>query len=356
LTMRVAVLGASGFIGSRTVEKLYLGSRVQVLPIVRHTARLAGAARFGLDGRVADGFDRPALAAAMAGCDVVIHAIAGDHRTIVTTAELTYRAAGDAGVKRMVYLSSASVHGQSPAPGTDEDTPLQRRHPIPYNRSKIEAEARLTRVRSSGSVELVMLRPGIVYGPRSYWTGGLADEVLAGEAYLVRGGEGICNALYIDNLVQAIELCLTASGIDGEVFLLGENETVTWREFYRPIVEALGFELARIPNIAYQTESHWRACGRRVLDYLPHRARRTIARSLRALTGAPPPASPWQRPQNPVLKASLEKALLHTCSVKLPWTKARERLGYEPTISFEEGCRRSVAWLEFAGYPIQRKD
>ena len=66
----------------------------------------------------------------------------------------------------MIYLSSASVHGQSPVPGTDETSPLQSRQPIPYNRSKIEAERRLSRARSSGAVELVILRPGIVYGPR----------------------------------------------------------------------------------------------------------------------------------------------------------------------------------------------
>jgi nucleoside-diphosphate-sugar epimerase len=128
--MRVAILGASGFIGSRTVEKFHLGGRFEGRAIVRSTARLAGTARFGIEGRVADAFDRAAVAAALAGCDVVIHAIAGDHRTIVETAEVTYRAAAEAGVKRMIYLSSASVHGQSPVPGTDETSPLQSRQPI----------------------------------------------------------------------------------------------------------------------------------------------------------------------------------------------------------------------------------
>ena len=275
LTMRVAVLGASGFIGSRTVEKFHLSGRVEVRPVVRQTGRLAGVARFGLDGLVADGFDRSALAAALAGCDVVIHAIAGDHRTIIDTAQTTYRAASDAGVKRMIYLSSASVHGQSPAPGTDETTPLQSRQAISYNRSKIEAERRLNRARSSGAVELVILRPGIVYGPRSYRTGGLANEILAGEAYLVGGGEGICNALYVDNLVHAMELCLTAPELDREVFLLGETETVTWREFYRPIVAALGLGMEIIPSLAYRRDWQLKTAARRALGFLPSSAQST---------------------------------------------------------------------------------
>ena len=237
------------------------------------------------------------LAAALAGCEVVVHAIAGDHRTILATAEAAYRAAQDAGLKRMVYLSSASVHGQAPAPGTDEHTPLDRRQPVPYNRSKIEAEALLKHLRSSGSVELVILRPGIVYGPRSCWTGGLADEVLAGEAYLVDGGTGVCNALYVDNLIQAIDLALTAPEIDGEAFLLGEEETVTWRDLYRPIVEALGVEIDLIPSVAYGPERGWKTQARRAQQCLPEPARMAIRAAHHAVHSRGSPAvSPWQRP------------------------------------------------------------
>jgi hypothetical protein len=47
-----------------------------------------------------------------------------------------------------------------------------------------------------------------------------------------------------------------------------------------------------------------------------------------------------------------ERALLHRCRYKLPWHKAETILGYAPEVSFAEGCRRSVAWLAFAGYPV----
>ena len=103
--MRLAVLGASGFIGSRIVEKFHLLGRAEVRPVVRRAARLAGTARFALPGRIADGFDRAALAAALAGCEAAVHAIAGDRRTILGTAEAAYRAAQAAGLKRLVYLS-----------------------------------------------------------------------------------------------------------------------------------------------------------------------------------------------------------------------------------------------------------
>jgi nucleoside-diphosphate-sugar epimerase len=350
--MRVAVLGASGFIGSRLVERLHLTGAAEVRPVVRAAARLAGPARFALDGRVADARDRRALAEALGGCDAVVHAVAGDHATIVDAAEAAYRAAADAGVKRLVYLSTASVHGQAPAMGTDERSPLSRRQPITYNRSKIDAENLLRGLRRSGPVELVLLRPGIVYGPRSYWTGGLADELLSGEAYLVEGGAGICNAIYVDNLAQAIELALSAPGIDGEAFLLGEEETVTWRDLYRPVVEALGLSMEEVPSLSYDGRRDWAEEARRATDRLPPLARRALAKAYRAMQSRSSTRSPFLRPAAPLPKPTLERALLHRCGTKLPWTKARDRLGYRPRVSFEEGCRRSVAWLDFAGYPV----
>src|SRR4051812_1843138 len=86
---KVAILGANGFIGSRTAEMLHLSQLVEVRPIVRNFASLARLARFDLendlDCRVADGFDGSKLSEAMIGCDALIYAIAGDRRTILQT-------------------------------------------------------------------------------------------------------------------------------------------------------------------------------------------------------------------------------------------------------------------------------
>ncbi|OWK21914.1 hypothetical protein AJ88_12900 [Mesorhizobium amorphae CCBAU 01583] len=120
MTGTVAVLGANGFIGCRTVELLQLSGWANVRPIVRRPDTLASLSRFAIDAMVADARDLQALTAAFAGCQYVVHAVAGDARTIVDAIEPVYRAAAAAGVLRLIYLSSASVHGQSPPPGTDE--------------------------------------------------------------------------------------------------------------------------------------------------------------------------------------------------------------------------------------------
>lgn len=353
---RIAVVGASGFIGSRLVEMLHLESLAEIRPIVRRLSGLARSARFSVPGRVADAFDATALRNAFEGCEIVVHAVAGDRRTILGTLAPTYQAAQKARVQRLVYLSSASVHGQAPLPGTDESSPLNARQSVPYNNSKVGAERRLRRLRRGGDVELVILRPGIVFGPRSSWTGGLADELLTGRAYLVEGGAGICNSIYIDNLVRAIHLAATAPGVDGHAFLVGDRETVTWLDFYRPLVEALGMRLSEVPSVDFQRPRGAVRPSRRIRAALS-RLPAPLRRRLRVVRGTRPAKEtssrpPWARSAHSKLTVTEERALLHRCRYKLPSKKAEVMLGYTPLVSFDEAYRRSIGWLVFAGYPV----
>jgi 2-alkyl-3-oxoalkanoate reductase len=352
----VAILGAGGFIGNRLVEMLHLEGTHAVRPVVRRPESLALAGRFAIDGRIADACDETALAAAFAGCHHVIHAIAGPPEEIVAAVAPVYRAAEAAGVQRMVYLSSASVHGQAPAPGTDETSPLEPQQPIAYNGAKVTAERILQELRRGGKVETVSLRPGIVHGPRSYWTGGFADELLAGAAYLVGGGLGICNAIYVDNLVEAVCRAMEVPAADGEAYIVGDAETVTWADLCRPIAVALGCDLASI-SVPAPSPQH---AGKQPRDLLRASGRRLpigIRRAWRAALAELRPASPTRgqtlvAPGPRGITVSHEKHALHTCATRLPMDKARRELGYAPPIDFETACRHAIAWLRFADYPL----
>jgi 2-alkyl-3-oxoalkanoate reductase len=366
--LKIAILGANGFIGSRIVEMLHLEGLAEVRPIVRTAYNLARLSRFDLDCRVADAFDTSALITSFKGCDIIIHAIAGDHKTIIESLAPTYHAAEAAGVRRIVYLSSASVHGQSPSAGTDENSSLNNRQTIAYNNSKVHAEMQLRELRKKGSVEVVMLRPGIVFGPRSYWISSFASDLLQGQAYMVDGGKGICNSIYIDNLIHAIYLVCTTEGIDGEPFIIGDDEIITWKEFYRPVVEALGFDLDRVHDVTYKpvTKSKKEQLkqmlnsgpSQKILSLFPHKLLHATKVGLSALIVRPHTySSPWtitkfEEASSPQPIASLEMTLLHQCQYKLPDTKARKVLGYRPGVSFAEAGRRTVGWLAFAGYPV----
>jgi nucleoside-diphosphate-sugar epimerase len=356
---RLAVLGAAGFIGARAVEMIHLSGAAQVRAVVRRPARGALAARCGAEIAVADALRRAELARAFAGCDAVLAATAGDPASIVGAVGPIYRACADVGVRRLIYLSSAAVHGQAPPPGVDEDTPLSTAQPLAYNSAKVRAELALRALAADRRVDVVILRPGIVYGPRSQWVGGWADEVLSGEAYVVGAAAGVLNGIYVDNLVHGVALAWACEAARGRTYLLADREQVTWRDLLAPITETLGAPWDEIPDLdPAKAEPEIRSRLDQVRAWPPARAAARLApvalkTGVRAALsvargrGAGPTDAGGPGARRP----SLERALLHTARHRPTCARARRELGFEPPVSFAEGLGRSLAWLGFAGYP-----
>jgi nucleoside-diphosphate-sugar epimerase len=214
-----------------------------------------------------------------------------------------------------------------------------------------------------------MLRPGIVFGPRDIWISGIARRLAEGRAYLVDGGRGICNTVYIDNLVHAIQLALEAP-VDGEVFLVGDSEMISWAEIHRWVATALvDCQPPRIltdPPIASARRPWldrlrgipaWRAAMRQFPLPLRDRGRETFelatdaAATLREAR-LQRDRSEWVLPEDGVDAVPIETAMLHRCRYKFPFAKARRMLGYEPVVSVEDGLVRSIRALAMAGYAI----
>lgn len=361
--MKLAVLGASGFVGSRLVEIFHLNRAFEVRPIVRSYNGLARLARFELDWRLADARDERALNEAFKGCDLVLHSVSGPADVIRDSVAPAYRAAARQNVRRLVFMSSAVVHGQEPASGTTEDTPLITGQDRPYNQAKVDAEKCLQKVRASGATEIVVLRPGIVFGPRAHWIADPAKGLLNGTYAWVNKGRGICNSIYVDNLIEAIRLALTVPGVDREAFLIGDRETVTWADLIGPIAAALGIDIESIPDLPPKGDAKtWRERAeslhasrpaQAVISFLPARWKSSVKAGLREWQRAPA-GSPWGLPSEPAPRLSVtrEREILFQCAYRLPQAKAERLLGYRPPVSFDEGLRRSIEWLGFVGYPI----
>lgn len=353
--MKIAIVGASGFIGLRAVEWFTLGGRAEVRAVVRGFSSLAVLARQELDWRVADPLDAGALAEALKGCDVVLHAAIGDPDQIERMAESAVEACRAARVGRLVWLSSASVHGQAPASGTDETAELRDDHPFPYANAKVRAERTLAAARD---FPIVRLRPGVVHGPRSRWLTDAAREVHRGKAWWVEGGRGVCNSIYVDNLLEAARLACTAPGAPGEAFLIGDAEKVSWRDFLLPIAEACGGGEHSFQEVAaHELPGHGAPLplqklvstelGRSLALRVPDRAKRLV-KSLAASWPEPAiPRSAWSLPDPPAAQVTAEVGELMLCRAKLPNAKAASVLGYQPPVSFAEGLRRGLAWLEW---------
>ena len=362
--MKIGILGASGFIGNRAVEML-ADQGYEVYPIVRAQSSVSRLTRSDLEIRFANALDQAALTQAFTNCEIVIHSVLGSPGLIRSSIAPAYRAAQKAGVRRLIYLSSMCVHGQAPAPGTTEATPLNPRQPFPYNSAKIAAEQKLQQLRKRGTVEVVIFRPGIVFGPRSRWIINLANELLEGRAYLLNGGEAICNTVYVDNLVQGMSQAICIPEADGEAFFVGDTEQVTWAEFYRPFAIALGVNPSQIHYVnppTFTITRNWKKhlssairdsmLMQKLLASISDDFKQILKNRLSKPSSSIPPLSRGVPSTQP--KVSSEMTALQACQYKLPLNKAKQLLSYQPAISFSDACQYCFDWLETEGYPVNQ--
>ncbi len=357
---RIAIIGANGFVGSRVVEIFHLTGVCEVIPIVRQVTSLARLSRFDLSWRLADGARSDDLAEAMAGCDAVVDCSVGLPKSIEAGAKALIPAAYRAGVKRVIYLSSASVHGQNPLQGSNEDSTLSVRQEMAYNNAKVKAERLLLRDSQRLGIELFMLRPSIVFGPRDRWISTLVNELELGVAWLVNEGKGICNTIYVDNLVEAIRCCIVApAGSSGHPYLVSDAETVTWRDLYHATANRWRVETSLIHAIATPASPArtWSdrlntirvmPATQQMIAALPSGLKSVVKG---AVAGCKPPTTPnpWQSPDNtPLILPSREMVLLQQCRHRFPQDRASKHLAYTPIVSFEEGLDRTLAWIKWA--------
>ncbi len=231
----IGVTGAGGFIGHHVVRELVTaGERVRAL--VR-TPRGANALA-GLDCELATGdiSDATSVAAALAGCDAVVHLVAIIHgrpgdfeRVIAGGANVVVAAAREAGVRRIVHMSALGVGEQT------KDT-------VPYYRAKWEAE----RTVIQSGLPYAILRPSFVFGTDG---GALPQFVriarLAPLTPVVGPGTQRLQPIWVDDLARAVRLALVGGeGLDQRasptLCELGGPDIVDWNGFWRRLKETLG--------------------------------------------------------------------------------------------------------------------
>jgi len=201
--MRLAITGASGFIGRRVAAR-GLSRGWDVVGLDLDPAR-DGVRR----GDVTDADDARRLCE---GADVVVHTAAvvredGDPRVfervnVGGTANLA-DAARAAGVAQLVHLSSVMVYGFDFPDGVSEEGPYPGLETNPYVVTKLRSEG--AALRAHPDVRVTVIRPGDVYGRGSVpWVDRPLELMRQGLFALPDGGRGILNHLHVDNLVDAV--------------------------------------------------------------------------------------------------------------------------------------------------------
>ena len=221
-------------------------------------------------------------------------------------------AAEAAGVERVVHLASVAGWGYEFADDLPEDAHL-RACGGPYADTKGASDL-LARRRGA-----VVIRPGDVYGPGSIpWTVRPVEAIRGGLFALPGQGEGVMTLIYVDDLVEAIVAATRQPGIEGEAIVVWDGEPVTARKFFGRYARMLGREDVRTAPLA--------------LVQAAAVAAETVAR----LTGRAP-------------DVSREAIRYISRRATYPNARARELLGWEPRVDFEEGMRLSEDWLRAEG-------
>jgi UDP-glucose 4-epimerase len=302
------VTGGAGFIGSHIAERLLRdGQRVRIVDnFVTGKRENLAALPHGFDLHEVSITDRPALAAAFADADYVLHQAAlpsvprsiddplTSHEYNLTGTLNVLMAARDAGVKRVVYAASSSAYGD--IEGEHKVETMTPRPLSPYGAQKLAGEYYCQVFTEVYGLETVALRYFNVFGPRQDETSAYAAVIPRFLAALLRGeppviygdGEQSRDFTYVDNVVHGNLLALRAPNAAGQMMNLATGGRVT------------------------------------LLD-LAQRLNRILGTSIAPLHEAPRPGD-----------------IRHS---RAAIGKAETLLGFAPVVDFDDGLARTIAWF-----------
>ncbi|MBU2954455.1 UDP-glucose 4-epimerase family protein [Marinobacter sp. F3R08] len=303
----VLVTGASGFIGQNLMRELAADRAFTAIGAVR-------SGRGGPDERVVGSVDgQTDWSVALAGVDAVVHTAAQVQAmkdpggalsqalwevNVAGTLNLA-RQAARAGVRRFIFMSSIKVNGENTAGDdgfTADDTPAPEE---PYGRSKWQAEQELGKLARETGMEVVVIRSPLVYGKGV--KGNFASMIGWVERGLPLPFGAVRNRrsmIGVDNLTNLIVTCINHPSAANEVFLASDDEDLSLPEILERLAGAAG-KPSRVFSVPV-----W------------------FLETLASLAG----------------KKALARRLLFSLTVDI--SKTRERLGWVPPLTLDEGLQR----------------
>jgi nucleoside-diphosphate-sugar epimerase len=331
VTGKAVVTGGTGFLGSRVVDALAeRGYNVVSVSISGHPRWEAptGVRFAAVDLASADA--ERLLPEILAGVRTIVHAAGALYRpgmprdafrrahvdATIHLIDALARVADPSTPVRLVHVSTTGVLGPTADEPVDElgvPSPTNE-----YERTKLEGES-LALVSRRPGLEIVVARPGLVYGPRNLHLLPLFRSIASGTFRSIAGGRAVWQPIHVDDVARGIASMTAGAGLDGETFHLAGGERVTVKALAARIADALGV--------------------------VPPRG--SIPYALAFTAGAFLEAAYASVGSDPPLSRSRVRTM--TQSRVYAVDKARERLSFRPEIDLTRGLDGTVAWYRSRG-------
>jgi nucleoside-diphosphate-sugar epimerase len=314
----ILVTGATGLVGGALLMRLDADlARKGVVAAVRHKA--ASLPKEVLQVQVGDLLHTTYWGLALQGVDAIVHCAArvhvmqgdetGDtqtyHEVNVNGTVNLARQAAQAGVRRFVFVSSIKVNGEATQPSkpfTADDVPL----PLdPYGVSKLEAEKGLRAIEAQTGMEVVIVRPPLVYGPGVKANFAFMMRWVARGIPLPLGSINNSRSMVaLGNLVDLLVICLEHPSAAGQTFLVSDGEDVSTTQLLRRTAKAMGQNALLLPVPAFVLKWGAEMLGKRDI--------------VQRLCG----------------------------SLQVDITKTRNLLGWNPPLTLDQGLKQAVEGLK----------
>ena len=311
------VTGATGFVGTHLVNKLLTrGNSVRAL--VRSDSDALTLRSRGVETVVGDLCDRQVLVAAVRGAKIIYHCAAAsclhDEDEIRSTnldgIRKLLHIVRDESAGRLILMSSLNVLGSSSFEEATEESPTQRSGEL-HTDVKIDVEELALQFSGTHSVDVTILRPGMIYGPGERHMPGLASTLQSGKFTFIGSRHNNVPLIFVGDMVRAMMLAAESPHASGRIYNLTDGSRTTIGQLAGAMAELLG---ARSPK--------------RIIPYaLPH-----VACTVYGLVGRP----------GPISHATLRflGTSRHVCIAR-----SRHELGFEPEIGLRRGLEMTMPWL-----------